>query len=104
MQLQLSNNQLYLPDYENEKSKSTSWNKVKLGRCTDFITTFTDPKLKNDSIHGKNKYMIEMVIKLEFTHFFSKKLPIKRPNLFQLSLMISESSSAQLETLTSLNE
>lgn len=50
MQLQLQTNQLYLPDYEQEKA-----------RCTDFMTTYTDPKLKSDAIHGKCKYMIEMV-------------------------------------------
>lgn len=49
MQIQLSTNQLYLPDYDGEKA-----------RCVDFITTFQDPKLKADSIHGKLKYMIEL--------------------------------------------
>jgi hypothetical protein len=49
MQIQLATNQLYLPDYDGEKA-----------RCLDFITTFQDPKLKPDSIHGKLKYMIEL--------------------------------------------
>jgi hypothetical protein len=38
MQLQLSTNLLYLPDYDAEKSKYGLINS--LGRCNDFITTF----------------------------------------------------------------
>ena len=29
-------------------------------RCAEFITTYQDPKLQPDAIHGKIKYMIEM--------------------------------------------
>jgi hypothetical protein len=50
MQLQLGVNQLYIPNYDEEKSK-----------CTNFLTTFEDASIEQDSIHGKQKYMIEMV-------------------------------------------
>jgi hypothetical protein len=40
MQINLPVNQLYLPDYEAEKS-----------RCVDFITTFEDPALEEDTVH-----------------------------------------------------
>lgn len=46
MQINLPVNQLYLPDYEAEKS-----------RCVDFITTFEDPALEEDNVHHKLKYM-----------------------------------------------
>jgi len=36
----------YLPDYDGE-----------INKCTDFITTFQDPSIKEDPIHGKLKYM-----------------------------------------------
>jgi len=49
MQISLPSNQLYLPDYEAEKS-----------RCIDFITTFQDPRLPEDPIHSKLKYQILM--------------------------------------------
>jgi hypothetical protein len=35
-----------MPDYDMEKHK-----------CADFITTFEDPRLNVDSLHGKLKYM-----------------------------------------------
>ena len=50
MEISLPVNQLYLPDYETEKS-----------RCTDFVTGFEDPTLPADAIHGKMKYMRQMV-------------------------------------------
>ena len=46
--MQLQANQLYLPDYDSERI-----------RCSEFITTFQDPRLK-DPVHGKLKYMIEL--------------------------------------------
>ncbi len=53
MQLQLNVNQLYLPNYDEEKSK-----------CISFLTTFEDASITQDPIHGKQKYMIEMVFTL----------------------------------------
>jgi len=63
MQISLPSNQLYLPDYEAEKSKChpTKTNIKLLGRCIDFITTFQDPRLPEDPIHSKLKYQILMV-------------------------------------------
>jgi DNA replication licensing factor MCM7 len=46
--MQLQANQLYLPDYDAERT-----------RCAEFITTFQDPRLK-DPIHGKLKYMAQL--------------------------------------------
>jgi hypothetical protein len=60
MQLQLSTNLLYMPDYDAEKSKYLPLINT-LGRCNDFITTFADPRMQADAIHGKLKYMAQMV-------------------------------------------
>jgi len=67
MQLSLKND-FYMPDYESEKSNYTHFHSsysfyfVYIDLCAEFITTFSDASLKEDPIHGKLKYMIQMVM------------------------------------------
>lgn len=46
MQINLGTNNIYQPDYELERK-----------RCSDFISTFEEPSLNIDQLHGKKKYM-----------------------------------------------
>lgn len=56
MQLSLQKG-FYLPDYEAEKSTFILLISI-LDKCSEFISTFQDPSLKADPIHGKLKYLI----------------------------------------------
>jgi len=46
MQINLPANGLYIPDYDQEKA-----------RCIEFIKSFADQRLHDDTVHGKLKYM-----------------------------------------------
>ncbi len=36
------------------------YNPCPIVRCTEFLTSYTDPSIPEDPIHGKHKYLIQM--------------------------------------------
>lgn len=70
MQLSLQKD-IYMPDYETEKGTYILFN-ILIAKCSEFLTTFVDPALEAGGIHGKLKYMHEMVINLKII-VYSKK-------------------------------
>jgi len=55
MQLSLAKD-IYMPDYEAEKSNLFIIHSIV--KCIEFLTSFSDPSIPEDPIHGKHKYMI----------------------------------------------
>ncbi len=58
---------------------------ILLVKCIEFITSFSDPTLPEDPIHGKHKYMIQMVSE-NHSNFLQQRVANKEANVINIEL------------------